>query len=155
MKGFFLKQSILLNFKFIEINFFFFLTYSQSGPSFIIYLFSIHKAICRPSDHSVVRPRTEIRTRDGTREDLVAGTLTTRPPYLTSKYLLQLDRHSYRYPLQLGRNSYKYYSQLGRHSYKYPLQRVGTLTNILYNWVGTLTNILHNWVGTLTNILSN
>ena len=31
----------------------------------LIYLYSIHRAICRPSDHSVVRPQVEIRTRDG------------------------------------------------------------------------------------------
>ena len=34
-------------------------------PSFISYLYSIHRVICRPSDHSVVRPRAEIQTRDG------------------------------------------------------------------------------------------
>ena len=43
----------------------FFLTYRQPWPSCIVYLYSIHRAICRPSDHSVVRPRAEIRTRDG------------------------------------------------------------------------------------------
>ena len=44
---------------------YFFFTYSQSGPISLIYLYSIHRAICRPSGHSVVRPRAEIRTRDG------------------------------------------------------------------------------------------
>ena len=46
----------------------------------IIYLYSINRAICRPSDHSVMRPpRPEIRTR----ADPVPGNLTTRPPHLT------------------------------------------------------------------------
>ena len=43
---------------------FFTFNYSQPGPS-LIYLYSIHRAICRHSDHSVGRPRAEIRTRDG------------------------------------------------------------------------------------------
>ena len=60
-----------------------FFNFSQPGPISVIYLYSIHRAICRgPSDHSVVRTRDEIWTLDG-RADLVAGTLTTRPPHLT------------------------------------------------------------------------
>ena len=44
---------------------FFFLLTANLGLVLVIYLYSIHRAICRPSDHSVVRPRAEIRTRDG------------------------------------------------------------------------------------------
>ena len=43
-----------------KLGLFFFLTYSPPGPI----LYSIHRAICRPSDHSVGRPRAEIRSRD-------------------------------------------------------------------------------------------
>ena len=47
--------------------YYYFFTYSQPGPkvSLLIYLNSIHRAICRPSDQSVDRPRVKIRTRDG------------------------------------------------------------------------------------------
>ena len=40
----------------------FFLTYLGLV---LIYLYSIHRVICRPSDHSVGRSRDEIRTWDG------------------------------------------------------------------------------------------
>ena len=35
------------------------------GLVFLIYLYSIHRAICRPKDRPVRRPRSEIRTRNG------------------------------------------------------------------------------------------
>ena len=41
----------------------------------LLYLYSIHRTICRPTDRFLVRPpRTEIRTRDW------EGILATRPP---------------------------------------------------------------------------
>ena len=42
-----------------------FLLTANLGIVLVIFLYSIHRAICRPSDHSVVRPQAEIRTRDG------------------------------------------------------------------------------------------
>ena len=44
---------------------YFFLLTAILGLVFIIYLYSILRAICRPSDHSVVRPQADIRTQDG------------------------------------------------------------------------------------------
>ena len=38
---------------------YFFFTYSQPKPSFVTNLYSIHRAICRPSDHSHPGPRFE------------------------------------------------------------------------------------------------
>ena len=43
----------------------FFLLTANMGLVLLIYLYSFHRAICRLSDHSVVRSRAEIRTRDG------------------------------------------------------------------------------------------
>ena len=63
----------------------FFETYSQPKPSFIIYLYSIHRAICRPLDHALCGEAPGRDSNPG-RADLVAGTLTTRPPHLTIHY---------------------------------------------------------------------
>ena len=49
-----------------KVHFFFFffkLTFNLGLVILLIYLYSIHRVICRPLDHSVERPR-EIRTRD-------------------------------------------------------------------------------------------
>ena len=45
-------------------DFFYFFIYSQPGPSFInlFVQYSIHRAFCRPSDHSGARPWVEIWT---------------------------------------------------------------------------------------------
>ena len=57
-----------------------FFTYitANLGLVLLIYLYSIHRAICRPSDHSVRRPRAEIRNRDGR----IYSGRDTRPPHL-------------------------------------------------------------------------
>ena len=43
----------------------FFQLTANLGLVLLLYVYSIHRAICRPSDHSVVRPQAENRTRDG------------------------------------------------------------------------------------------
>ena len=58
------RNSISVNSFHVHTVILFFFTYSQPGPSAVVYLYSIHRAVCL-SDHSVARPRAEIRTRDG------------------------------------------------------------------------------------------
>ena len=62
-------------------------TYLQATAYFILYMYSIHRAICRPSDRPVEKPLAEIRTLNG-RIYIVAGTLTTRPSHLPGYNLL-------------------------------------------------------------------
>ena len=77
---------------------FFFLT-TNLGVVLLIYLYSIHIAICRPSDHSVVTGEAPGRDSNPGRAELMAGTLSTRPPV----YL-------YRYSLMRKTSLQKYYS---------------------------------------------
>ena len=50
--------------------------------------------ICRPSDHTLGRPRAGIRTQDG--RSIEAETLTTRPPHVLIRplHLLTIDHHT-------------------------------------------------------------
>ena len=61
----------------------FILAYSQPGPNVFLYLictvFTINRAIRRPSDRSVKRPWAEIRTREGRIQQHY------RPPHLTNE----------------------------------------------------------------------
>ena len=59
------RHSCRINVYYKKVYFMYFNISLFCKPSFISYLYSIHRVICRPSDHSMVRPRAEIRTRDG------------------------------------------------------------------------------------------
>ena len=68
----------LLNLRYQFIYYSFFI-YSPPRPRVFITLFiQYYSVICRPSDHTVGRPRAKIRTRDY----LKAGTLPTGQPHL-------------------------------------------------------------------------
>ena len=63
----------------MRILFLFFFSFKANlGQDLLIYLYSIHRAICRSSDHSVCAWRGP-----SGRAELEAETLTTRPPHLT------------------------------------------------------------------------
>ena len=60
---------------------FFFRFTAHPGRGFNTLFVQYYSVICRTSDHTVGKPRAEIRTRD----DLETSTLTTRPPHLLVK----------------------------------------------------------------------
>ena len=65
----------------------------------LLYLYSFPGAICRPSDHSVRRPRAEIRTRvEGS--TIEVGMLNTRPQLLAYSFdVFRLYCHNQTMPM--------------------------------------------------------
>ena len=63
-------------------NLFIFYLQPTSAYFLLLILYSIHRAICRPSDHSVGKPPALGRDSNPGRADLLVGTLTIRPPHL-------------------------------------------------------------------------
>ena len=107
-------------------NLFIFYLQPTSAYFLLLILYSIHRAICRPSDHSVGKPPALGRDSNPGRADLLVGTLTIRPPhlpvFLVIRFLPELSQRR-KNPLFAS-----YWKNLGRVPYTvYPHRHVNVI----------------------------